>query len=97
MDYWTPQRTGTEWPRLDVALSSPNFDTWKNSSFLRVQDISFSYNFNKNDIERLKIKNLKAYISLRNYFTITKWNYWDPESGGSPMPKYFTIGVNATL
>lgn len=95
--YWTPDNPSYEWPRPDSDNSSPSFNVWKNRSFVRLQDFSIAYNFPRQKIQRLKLESLMAYINLRNYLTFTKWNNWDPESGSSPMPKFFTFGLNFSL
>lgn len=95
-DFWSEENPSNEYPRLN-ANSIPSFNVWKNSSFVRVQDVSLSYNFPKHLINTFKMKQLKAYVNLRNLLTITSWNNWDPESGTTPMPKYITFGINANL
>lgn len=95
--YWTEENPSNEYPKLDANVGSPGFGVWKNRSFIRFQDISLGYNVPGKIIKRYKIQGLKTFVSLRNFFTITKWNNWDPESGETPMPKYITVGVNIAL
>ncbi|MBY5960247.1 SusC/RagA family TonB-linked outer membrane protein [Membranicola marinus] len=94
-DYWTPDNPNAKYSRLDTEKNAP-YKVWQNSSFLRLQDISLSYTVS--DILSFdKIQNMNVYINLRNYLTLTKWDHWDPESGQSPMPKYFTAGIRIDL
>ncbi len=95
--YWTEENGNNEWARLISNVSSPSFNIWRNSSFLRLQDVSLSYSFESKAIERFKLQNLRIYASLRNYLTITSWEHFDPESGTSPMPKIVTFGLNVGL
>lgn len=95
--YWTPENPNNEYARLISDVSSPSFSVWKERSFIRIQDVSLAYNFPRTTTERLKLQNLRVYINLRNQFTITPWEHWDPESGTSPMPKYFTCGFNVGI
>ncbi|MDR2920030.1 MAG: TonB-dependent receptor [Tannerella sp.] len=92
--YWTEENPGNEYPKLHSNNGSPSFNVWKNSSFVRLQDISLSYNFPSNLLTSLHIERLKVYMNMRNLVTITGWNHWDPESGTDPMPRFFTLGLN---
>jgi hypothetical protein len=76
---------------------------YQQRSFVRLQNISFSYVFDKNFTKKLGILNLKAYVSGQNLFTWTKWDGWDPETGegltmsGSPVLKSFTAGLDISF
>lgn len=95
--YWTEENPTNEWAKLRSNLGAPSFSIYKNSSFLRIQDVSLSYNFPAEKIRNYSLQHLRLFINLRNYFTLTKWNYWDPESGGAPMPKYFNFGLSVNM
>jgi TonB-linked SusC/RagA family outer membrane protein len=74
---------------------------YQNASYLRVKDILLSYNLPKRFMERLKISRIKVFAEARNLFTITPWNGYDPElssqTGGIPLQKEVTFGINASL
>lgn len=95
--YWTEETPSNKYPKVHGNFGSPGFGVWKNASFVRVQDISFSYNVPKKLTNFLQVSNLRAYVNLRNFITFTKWNNWDPESGTTPMPKYVTFGLNVNF
>ncbi len=95
--YWTAENPSNEYPRVQGNFGSPGFGVWKNASFVRLQDISFSYHVPKKATKFLQIQQLKAYVNLRNFVTITKWKNWDPESGSTPMPRYVTFGLNVNF
>lgn len=95
--YWTPENPSNTHARLWSNFATPNYNYYENKSFVRIQDINFSYNIPKDVTEKLKVKNLKTFISLRNILTFTKWSQWDPESGNSPMPKTYTLGLNVNF
>lgn len=95
--YWTPDNPGNDWPRLDPTVSSPAFNVWKNSSFIRLQDLSLAYNIPGSKLKRHGLQRVRAYVALRNYVTLTSWNYWDPETGNAPMPKNVTVGLDFSL
>src|SRR5699024_3846893 len=51
-------------------------------SFIRGRNIVLSYNFNPSILEKLKIKNLRVYLSGQNVFLIKSSSYlgYDPQS-----------------
>ncbi len=53
----------------------------QDGSYMRIKQIQLGYNFSSDIINKLRMKNLRAYISLDDYFTFTKYNGLDPEAG----------------
>ncbi|WP_194086705.1 SusC/RagA family TonB-linked outer membrane protein [Maribellus luteus] len=97
--YWTFENKSNEYPRLNNNLASfgGGIMPYKPTSFLRLQDVTVSYNL-ANAIGEIKyLKGCDIFLSARNLFTITNWPGWDPESGNSPMPKIYSAGINFTL
>ena len=97
--YWTPENRSNEYPRLSVNDSpfGGGVMPYKPTAFLRVQDISLSYNLPYAATHKLGIQNARVFGAIRNLYTVTKWPGWDPESGNSPMPRTFTLGLNLSL
>jgi TonB-linked SusC/RagA family outer membrane protein len=98
-DYWMPENPDARFRRPDEeAQYNPNRYTQRN--FIRLQDVSLSYNFPKSVIRKWDMSNLKVFVSGKNLVTITDWRGWDPETGegflvsGTPMLTSFTFGVN---
>ncbi len=52
----------------------------ENGSYLRVRDITLSYNFAPSVLKSLKLYSLEVYVSAQNYITITKYSGYDPEA-----------------
>ncbi len=96
LQYWTPENPTNKVTRLNT-VNIPTFTIYESRGFLRLQDISLSYNLPKKLIESFKVASCKIYVSSRNLFTFSKWSGWDPESGNTPMPRIFTFGVELTL
>ena len=72
----------------------------QNSSFVRVKDISLTYDFAGRFLERTKLSRLKIYIEARNPFTFTKWTGLDPEftsQSSIPLQKEYVVGINLSL
>lgn len=75
-------------------------DRWVQRNFVRLQDISLSYDIPASALTRLNIQRLKVYVSGKNLVTWTNWPGWDPETGdpisidGRPIMTSFTLGLN---
>ena len=77
----------------------------ENGSYVRLRDITLSYNVPVSFTNRMKIASLELYISAQNFITITKYSGYDPEAawqsatingwdrGNYPATKAVTGGV----
>ncbi|HTH82539.1 MAG TPA: TonB-dependent receptor [Mucilaginibacter sp.] len=67
-------------------------------NFVRLQDVSFSYSLPKPVLQKIKMQNLRFYVSGRNLYTWTKWPGPDPESGDAyfPTPRTISVGLSAS-
>lgn len=70
---------------------------YQSRSFVRLQDISLSYNFNKNLTEKIGLQHLQIYVSSKNPYVWTKWQGWDPEIGVSDTPLMRNIIIGTKL
>jgi TonB-linked SusC/RagA family outer membrane protein len=97
--YWTEENPHKEYPRINMNTTAygGGLSIYKPSSYLRVQDISLTYNMPRKISNRIGVNSLQVYGSIRNLLTFTKYPGWDPESGNNPMPRIWTLGVNFTL
>ncbi|MDR0681458.1 MAG: SusC/RagA family TonB-linked outer membrane protein [Dysgonamonadaceae bacterium] len=87
--------------RLKTAYSAYNYSNVRiaDGGFIRMKDISLSYDFDKKVLELFKVSNFQLKIQATNLFLLyadKKLNGQDPEfvnSGGvaSPMPRQFTL------
>ena len=72
-------------------------------SFVRLQDISFAYQFDNSLISKIGIENFKLFVSGKNLLTFTRWDGWDPETGQGinsdayPVMKSLNIGLELNL
>ena len=73
----------TEIPRATLVDENGNADInsrWvEDGSFLRIRDISLSYNFDKNVLDALSISGLRLYGNIKNWFTFTDYTGYSPE------------------
>jgi TonB-dependent starch-binding outer membrane protein SusC len=106
IDSWSPSNPNAEFNRANSATSLPDFTPYKDRSFIRLQDISIGYKFQKELVNKLKFSNIRLYVSGKNLVTWTKWQGWDPEttSGlgintttGLPVLKSYNIGLDISF
>lgn len=91
---WTPATPVDDYARI----GSKNIGTnWLNKSFIRLENITVSYNLPRKILESARIQDIRVSASLQNagVFT-TRWNFWDPESG-TVTPRTLNFGINVTL
>ena len=96
--YWTESNPSNVYPSPKFSGDS-YFLGLQSRSYLRLQDITLSYAFDKIPAVRdFGIKELKAFITGKNLFTITKWIGGDPENGSSfkdwPIMKSVSVGAS---
>ncbi|WP_160712900.1 TonB-dependent receptor [Chitinophaga solisilvae] len=82
--YWTSENKINTNPAL-FYTNPKNYKYAQDASFIRIKDVTLSYNFDKAMLQRYKISNLMMYVSGRNLATFTKWQGWDPETAPSSI------------
>ncbi|TRX58418.1 TonB-dependent receptor [Fulvivirga sp. M361] len=107
-DWWTPENPINSYPRNNEDSNTRNIAFVEDASFIRMRDVTLSYNFPESWLENLGLKNVRVYSTVRNLFTITDWTGTDPEWRGTttsgfdrqfsiPLNRTFIFGINATL
>ena len=95
--YWTPSNPTNEFARINYNPVRPH-PYLEDRSFVRIQDVSLSYQLDKRILDKLKLQSMRIYFSGKNLFTWTKWTGYDPENmttyGDFPMLRSFTLGVD---
>lgn len=106
-DWWTAENRSNSRPSL-AWQNSQDINFYFSRSFLRIQDVSLSYEFNKETLNRIVgLNTLRIFISGKNLHTFTNWPGSDPESaedintqqgpgqnGAFPMSRSVTLGIN---
>ncbi|WP_029596523.1 SusC/RagA family TonB-linked outer membrane protein [Flavobacterium sp. ACAM 123] len=81
-DRWVSGRTDAKYPGAANVIESYDTDLMvQDGSYLRIKQIQVGYNFSKDLVQTLKLRKLRLYLSLDDYFTFTKYRGLDPESG----------------
>jgi hypothetical protein len=96
---WRSEGDVTDMPR---ALYGEGFN-WLGSSrfvedgsFVRFKSASLTYNFPKPIIEKLKVNNLKAYLTGYNLYTWTGYSGQDPDVGLPSKPSELPVDYSRT-
>ena len=63
----------------------------EDGSYMRIKQIQLGYTLPQNLAEKLKLNNLRLYVSLDDYFTFTKYRGLDPEVGNF---SFNSVGVD---
>ncbi|MNY40744.1 hypothetical protein D3C86_1755060 [compost metagenome] len=75
----------------------------EDGSFVRLNNISLSYDFSADFMKRMNVRRIRVYGGLNNVFIIKKYTGVDPENvdyygydqgNGYPIPKKFNLGFN---
>ncbi|MCE5348247.1 MAG: TonB-dependent receptor [Bacteroidales bacterium] len=106
LDNWTPDNPDAKFPLLliDGSGSNPNniiSDFWvKSGAYMRLKNIVIGYTLPGTMLQKMKIDNLRFYLSGQNLFTISNaYKGYDPEnyvSSGNfyPLMQTFTFGID---
>jgi len=100
LDYWTPENQEAKFPTPGNQTNWGNYGTallYEDASYLKVKDITLSYNLPTSTLSKIGVGNLRLYGSLKNYFTFSNIDNYDPERGGAiafPLAKQLVFGLN---
>ncbi len=107
MDHWSLETPNGYWPEPKGADDWKSYNatstfTIKDASFVKMRYLNIAYNIPKRFLNSY-VKNIGAarlFFNATNLFTITKFDYWDPELGSTgsyPNMKSFNFGVDVTF
>lgn len=108
-----PQSTGYKYPKPDYSDTYFRASTARifDASFFKIKQIQLGYTVPKNILKKVKMGSLRAYVSLDDWFTFTKYPGLDPETshagtsaaglgidyGSYPISKKLVLGVNVSF
>lgn len=105
--YWTAANQNSTRPSLSYT-NTKGYGYASDNSYTRIKDVTLSYTFPQNLLDKIKLGSLTVYASGRNLHTFTKWIGWDPENNYSfrgsgdwtnnyPLTRSIVFGANITL
>ena len=103
---WKKPGDITDIPRVGDSYKSSRYI--EDGSFMRIKNVTLSYNFSKKLLDKIHIKTAKVYVTGQNLFTFTNYTGMDPEVnyyGASniimgtdfftyPQSRTFLLGIN---
>lgn len=114
-NFWTPSNPGSKIPTPRSSFGNNNLvmsDRFlESASYLRLQTVNLSYTLPYEWSNKIKMSNLKVYVSGQNVYVFTKYSGLDPEIGSLnqspilqnidygryPSPRVITFGINASF
>ena len=100
-NYWTEDNPTNDFPRPEKSFSSsdPRLESlgYVDGSYLKIKEITLGYSLPKTWISKINASKVRVYCSLKNFFTFSHFDDYDPERGGSlsyPMTKQAVFGLN---
>lgn len=101
VNYWTPYNPTNEFPRPSFGSEVPYMRTmaYQDASYIRLRTLQLGYTLPKKLLSRLKIQNLRFYVTTTNLLTFTKVLSYSPEVTGNLYPETHqtVLGVNLSF
>ena len=114
LDIWRQQGDNTKYPTpYDYArygqiqpLRADQTLWAEEGSYLKINNVTFSYMFDRNFVRRFGFNNVRVYFSTNNLVTISGYSGPNPEnvtslgrdvSSGYPVPRTYNLGLNIEL
>ena len=103
-NYWSENNRDSYalWPRLSNNWMDNNrqTSTWfmQDASFLRLKSAELGYTLSEDWCKKLRMSNLRLYISGTNLLAWSGFRLWDPEMAGNglgyPVQRVINVGLN---
>lgn len=102
--YWSESNRNPYafWPRLSNQSVENNAktSTWfmQDATFLRLKSVEVGYTVPSLITKKIKVQNLRVYVSGTNLLCWSKFKLWDPEMAGNglgyPIQRVINVGIN---
>ena len=104
-NWWTTDNPTNDWVMNHIEAErmggiDANGRFYQDASFVRVKDVSLSYNLPSNFIEKFGLNKGRFFITGKNLFTFTDWVGLDPELDNqysTPLQREYVFGVNLSF
>lgn len=103
-NYWSEANNNPYalWPRLSNSNPENNGhrNTWfmQDASFIRLKSAEIGYTLPESILKKVRMTNLRIYVSGTNLLTLSPFKLWDPEMAGNglgyPIQRVFNIGLS---
>ncbi|MDX1365030.1 MAG: TonB-dependent receptor [Arenibacter latericius] len=105
--YWSENNRDiyAKWPRLSTSNIGNNTQTstWfmQDGTFLRLKSLEIGYTLPDRLLDKMKMNQVRFYVTGNNLLTFSKFKLWDPEMGGNglgyPIQRVINAGVQISL
>lgn len=108
-----PQSSGYKYPRPNASDRFYRTSDMRvyDASFFKIKQIQLGYSVPKSFLSKIKLSSLRAYVSMDDWFTFTKYPGLDPETshvgseasglgidyGSYPISKKLVFGINVSF
>lgn len=97
LDAWTTENRDTKVPQARLfynngAQASSRFI--EDGSFIRLRNVTLAYNLPKSLINKVKLSNVRLYVTGQNLLTFTKYSGWDPEVNADDVVSNIALGYD---
>lgn len=99
-EYWTAETPINTYWSNNIRANTQNANIYEDASFIRLKDVTFSYQFPTNIVSKINLAGLSVYINGRNLKTFTNWTGLDPELSSQraiPLQKVVTVGAKVNF
>ena len=103
-NFWSENNPTNDYPaNVDRAVNPMGMNFYEDASFLRLQDVTFSYTIPKQLCQKAKLTGAEIYFNAKNLATWTDWTGLDPEfvqwdrQYATPQVKSFLIGLRVNF
>ncbi len=93
-----------KYPRLRYNSNGAHIDNdfyLYNASYIKLKSLQIGYTFSKQWMDKIRVNNLRLFLSGENLATITGFPGIDPEAGAGiniyPAAKQYSVGLNLTF
>jgi len=95
--YWTPENPNNKWASVESYESG--FNVYENNSFLRIDNVSVSYNIPQDLLSRIQVDRCRISFVASNPYVFTSWSWMDPERNSTwgYTPSTYSLKLNLTL
>lgn len=96
VNYWTPENPTGNFPRPTTnGATDLGPISREDASYVRLQNLSFGYSFDKKTLAKLRLNKLRVYFTGQNLWTKTDYQAYSPEQPADSYPeaRTFTMGV----
>ncbi len=105
--YWSENNRDiyAKWPRLSTSNIGNNTQTstWfmQDGSFLRLKSLEIGYTLPDKLLNKMKMNQVRIYMTGNNLLSISQFKLWDPEMGGNglgyPVQRVINAGIQISL